>query len=155
MDLKHRNPLFATIVCILSVAATAYAGSAGVKDWYQDSYGELWKENPWDKVDAIAAHYAETIHSHPSDGPIQTVNSREWLAESLEEWQADGWLGSEITAMRQDRVNPSTVIIKSKWRDWYKEAADEYSCGWYLLDATDDAWVISQYAEIDCAEHKL
>jgi len=141
----------------LPVAMSAQADTAtqAVDDWYLQQYTPLWKENAWDKLEEATAYYDETLYLHPTDGAITPVDSREWLAKSLEGWKSDGWLGSDVAEYRSDKLNPTTVAFKAKWRDWYADGREEFSCGWYVADLEDDVWVFTQYAEIDCAEHDL
>jgi len=124
-------------------------------DWYQNHYAPLWKENSWDKIEEASLYYAETTYLHPPDGTITAVDSREWIARSIAGWKSDGWLGSVIAEYLSDQVNPSTVVFKVKWRDWYADGSEEFSCGWYLADLEREKWLFTQYAEIDCAEHDL
>lgn len=139
----------------LLVALPAHAETQSVDDWYQNLYAPLWKENAWNKLEEGLAFYDETLYLHPAEGPITAVDSREWLAKSLAGWKADGWLGSAVTELRSDQLNPSTVAFKAKWKDWYTDGTEEFSCGWYVADLEGDTWVFTQYAEIDCAEHDI
>ncbi len=124
-------------------------------DWYQNQYAPLWKENPAQNVEKAAGYYAEIVYLHPPEGPIEAVSSREWIAESVAGWISDGWLGSAVANLRSDRLNPTTTAFKAKWRDWYADGSEDFSCGWYLADLDGDRWLITQYGEIDCAEHNL
>lgn len=136
-------------------ALSALAETPAVDDWYRNDYAPLWKEEPWDKLEEALAYYDETLYLHPPGGPVTAVNSREWLARSLAGWQSDGWLGSAVAEYRSDQLNPSTAMFKVKWRDWYADGEEEFSCGWYVADLEGDTWVFTQYAEISCAEHGL
>jgi hypothetical protein len=149
------KPITSQFGLYLLVALSAQAEALPVDDWYQNHYAPLWKENPWDKVEEAAAYYADTIYLHPSDSTITAVDSRQWLAENLEGWRSDGWLGSAVAEYQRDQLNASTAMFKVKWRDWYAGGEEEFSCGWYLADIEGDDWVFTQYAEIDCAEHNL
>lgn len=137
------------------LALPAFADTSAIDDWYQNSYAPLWKEAPWDKLEEAMAYYDETLFLHPPDDEITAVDSREWLAGSLAGWKSDGWLGSAVAEYRSDLLNPSTVMFKVKWRDWYADGSEEFSCGWYVADLDGESWVFTQYAEIDCAEHDL
>jgi hypothetical protein len=137
------------------MSAQAQAAKQGADEWYRDHYAPIWKENAWDRLDDAAAHYDKTIHVHPPAGDAKLVDSRQWLANSLQEWKSGGWVGSDIAGYRFDQLNPSTAAFKVKWRNWYVEADEDFECSWYLADARDDAWVITQFAIIDCKEHSL
>jgi len=140
---------------LFAMSVQADTTTEAVDDWYLKQYAPLWKEKPWEKVKEGAVFYDETLYLHPPDGPITPVDSREWLARSLEGWKSDGWLGSDVAELRSNRLNPTTVAFKARWRDWYTDGTEEFSCGWYLADLKGDRWVFTQYAEIDCAEHDL
>lgn len=140
---------------LFAMSVQADTTTEAVDDWYLTQYTPLWKENAWDKLEEATVYYDETLYLHPPDGPITPVDSREWLAKSLEGWKADGWLGSDVAEYRSDRLNPTTVAFKARWRDWYADGSEDFSCGWYLADLKGDRWVFTQYGEIDCAEHDL
>lgn len=145
------------VIALLLAASHAQADATAqsADEWYQDHYAPLWKENAWDKLDAAAVFYDETIYLHPPEGAITAVASREWLADAMQGWKSEGWLGSDVAEFRSDRLNASTVAFKARWRDWYKDGSEEFSCGWYVADLRGGVWVFTQYAEIDCAEHDL
>ena len=140
---------------LVAMSVQADTATQAVDDWYLKQYTPLWKENAWDKLEEATVYYDETIYLHPADGTITPVDSREWLAKSLEGWKSDGWLGSDVAEYRSDQLNPTTVAFKAKWRDWYADGREEFSCGWYIADFDGDRWVFTQYGEIDCAEHDL
>ena len=151
-----RQLVITIMVSWLSVVSVqAETANHGADEWYKNHYAPLWKENSWDKLDEAAAHYDKTIQVHPPTGDVTQVDSRQWLQESLQEWKADGWVGSDIAAYQFDQLNPSTATFKVKWRSWYVEADEDFECSWYLADARSGSWVITQYATIDCAEHSL
>ena len=121
-------------------------------DWYTSEYAALYFDKPWDKVDELVSHFAESIHDH-DDG--QHYNAREWLSGDIEEWKIDGWIRSELANLEVDRLNASTVAFKAKWRDYYSGGNISHECGWYLADLIDDRWRITEYATITCSEHGL
>ena len=141
--------------CLAVLSAEAETTAPTADDWYKNQYAPLWQENSWDKLEEIAGFYDKTISYHPLDGNITTIRSRPWLAENLQEWKSDGWLGSDIAAFQSDQLNLSTTTFKTMWRDWYADGHEEFSCGWYMADFKGDGWKFSQYIEIDCAEHDL
>jgi hypothetical protein len=123
--------------------------------WYRDSYGPLWLNEPWDQVNAMLGHYADNVTTHESSGSITTTDKHQWLAEPIAQWRAEGWLGSELKALKTDRLNASTASFKASWLDHYSSAPDELSCGWYLADRQAGRWQFTAYADIDCAAHGL
>ena len=143
------------ITLLVALPVRTETSAQPVDDWYQNRYAPLWKENSWDKVGEISAFYDETLYLHPPDGTITAVASRTWLTNSVEEWKLDGWLGSAVAKYRSDQLNSSSVSFKVKWRDWYTDGKEDFSCGWYMADLNSDEWLITQYAEIDCADHDL
>jgi hypothetical protein len=122
-------------------------------DWYQNHYARVWKENSWDKLEEIAFFYDETLYIHSPDGPMTSVISREWSADSVAVWKAEGWLGSDVSELRVDQLNATTVAFKSKWRDWYADGTEVFSCAWYLADLKGGRWLFTQFADMDCDEH--
>ena len=124
-------------------------------DWYQNQYAPLWMEKPWDSVAQVVAFYDATIFLHSGDEAATATPSRQWLASQIAGWQADGWLGSAVAEYQSDRLNPTTVTFKVKWRDWYADGHEEYSCGWYLADLANGGWAFTQYADVDCAAHGM
>ncbi len=140
---------------LATLSAQAETAVPTADDWYQNQYAPHWKDKAWDKIDVFTTYYSQTIHVRESDGAIYTADSKPWLGEDLQEWQAEGWLGSDIAAYRSDLLNPTTATFKVKWRDWYDDGSEELSCGWYMADIVDGRWVFTQYADIDCAAHDL
>ena len=140
---------------LVALPALAETTTLSADDWYQNHYAPLWKENPWDKAAEGSAFYNETLYLHPPDGPMTAVASRTWLSNSLATWKSDGWLGSVVAEYRSDLLNSSSVTFKVKWRDWYTDGREEFSCGWYMADLDSDGWAFTQYAEISCADHDL
>lgn len=140
---------------VIALSAGAETSSLTPDDWYQNHYAPLWKDNAWDKLEDFSTFYDETIYVHPPEGEAKAVTSRKWLAKSLREWKSEGWLGGDVAEFQSDQLNLSTVTFKVKWRDWYADDREEFSCGWYLADLKNTGWIFTQYADIDCAEHGL
>ena len=136
-----------------SAAASADTSQPDPAQWYRDSYGTLWHNEPWNKLDEIGRYYDAEIQTHDASDGITTVDFATWMAGLLVEWKSDGWLSSEVSDLKVDRLNASTVSFKSRWLDYYREREDESSCGWYLADLRDGQWKFTNYATIDCAEH--
>ena len=90
----------------------------------------------------------------PNPATKETVRTH-GIANGIEEWRSDGWLGSDIAGYQSDLLNATTAVFKVKWRDRYADGNEEFECGWYMADLKSNGWVISQYADIDCAEHDL
>ena len=118
-------------------AAVADDGTRSAADWYAQDYASLWEENPGDKAEEIASHYAETLMSHSADGSVTSSNARESLTASIRGWLEEGWLTSEAVNVETDVLNPTTAVFKAKWLDIYADGSEEYSCGWYLADLQD------------------
>ncbi len=121
-------------------------------DWYKTEYATLYNDKPWDKVDELVSHFAETVHDH-DDG--QQYNAREWLSGGIEEWKVEGWIRSELAALEFDLLNAGTASFKAKWRDYYTGGNIGYECGWYLADLVDGKWLFTEYATIACSDHGL
>ena len=86
-----------TFIGFSSVPAAVHAGSAGVADpekWYAESYGPLWHDNAWDKVEEILRYYDSEVWDHSANGePVRNQADR-WIGEAMKEWRAVGWTGS-------------------------------------------------------------
>ncbi len=121
-------------------------------DWYTSEYAPLYLDKPWDKVDELVSHFAESVHDH-DDG--EQYNTHEWLSGGIQEWKIEGWIRSELAELEFDQLNPSTAAFKAKWRDYYSGGNISYECGWYLADLVDGKWLITEYATIVCGDHGL
>lgn len=137
----------------LTLTAT-YAGQSA-EDWYRNVYAVLWKENPWNNTDAIAAAYAEPYVVHNSEGDSDTYSPSEQMAANIDEWRNDGWYGSNLVALVVDELNAGTVVFKAKWHDFYEGGSEAFECGWYLARKSGDSWKITEYAGLDCDAHGL
>jgi len=146
----------AMVVC-LSLVHPVLAGDCvpDPQQWYKDSYAPLWAGNTGEKLDQVVNHYADTIINHPLEGDPVVENSREWLAGAIQSWQDEGWLDSELDGFDMDRINPSTVLFKTRWHDRYEGGVKSHECGWYQADLIDGQWKFTQYATIDCTAHGL
>ncbi len=142
-------------VCFLAcVCSHAFADPpADPEKWYRESYAPLWEKDPGSKIDKILAFYANAVAEHPPGGTAKLTSSTSWLREAMQAWVADGWESSALQDLVVDRINATTVSFKAAWRDRYANAADELSCGWYLADYENGAWIFTAYADIDCAAH--
>jgi hypothetical protein len=135
--------------------ATAETSTLSADDWYENHYAILYKENPWDNAEQLGSMFDENLHHHQSDGAVVVAHGAEWIAALIADWQADGWLGSELADVEYDPLNATTAVFKAKWRDRYADGSVALECSWYLADLKNDSWFITQYADIDCAEHGL
>ncbi len=147
------RPLLVAALLIPAAAMTQEEPAVPSADhWYKTEYAALYNDKPWDKVDELVSHFAESIHDH-DDG--QHYNAREWLSGGIEEWKIDGWIRSDLDVLDVDLLNPTTASFKAKWRDYYTGGNIGYECGWYLADVIDGKWLITEYATITCSEHGL
>jgi hypothetical protein len=148
------------VVCaLLSLNITASAEDEpsvpSADDWYKSEYAPLYLDKPWDRLDELMEHFAETIRVHDGDSVDGVVNSREWLGGALQEWKIEGWLRSELAEYQSDHLNLHAVSFKVKWRDYYSGGNVGYECGWYLANLKDDKWMITGYATISCRDHGM
>lgn len=125
------------------------------ESWYRDAYGALWADRPGEQIDAILSHYSDSVTSHNADGSIDFDEKYTWLVPPMKEWLAEGWLGADLAALETTRINANTASFKALWVDSYSNAPEEQSCGWYLADHVNGRWLISHYADLDCARHGL
>jgi hypothetical protein len=145
-----------TFLTVIGVATTAGADMSQAPDpetWYSQSYGPLWHDSSWDKLDEILAHYHSEIWAHPPDGEPELRQSGPWIRESMTEWRAEGWTHSEVPEIRVNHINDSTASFTTRWVDHYSNRDDDDSCAWYLADLIDGEWKFTQFAPIDCASH--
>ena len=62
------------------------------------------------------------------------------------------WLGSELVKLEARKINDSTFVFISRWRDEYEGQADDFSCGWYLVGQTAEGWRITSFADYNCED---
>jgi hypothetical protein len=149
---KYIAVLFATF---LYATANAEDVTPDPEQWYLEAYGPMWADKPGERLEEILGNYADEVQTHSPDGATSRQNKADWLSTLMTEWLAEGWLNSELTGLKTDRINASTVSFKSSWLDHYEGAEDETSCGWYLADLLEGQWQFTAYAEIECAAHGL
>jgi hypothetical protein len=145
-----------TVVGSSMIPAVTYAESAGVTDpekWYAESYGPLWHDNPWDRLEEILSHYHSDFWYHPAEGEPDLQQTDKRITEAMEEWRAEGWTSSEVPDIRLNRINDSTASFTTRWLDHYSNREDDYSCAWYLADVIDGKWKFTHFAPIDCESH--
>ena len=97
-----------TFIGFSSVPAAVHAESAGVTDpekWYAESYGPLWHDNAWDKVNEILFYYDSEVWDHSADGEPVRNQADIWIRDAMKEWRAEGWTGSEVPDIRINRIN--------------------------------------------------
>jgi len=147
-------------ICVVLLALTpsyvcADSVASDADDWFKNEYAPLWSVDPWSSLSEIAGFYNEIITIHLPGGRLPVVTSRLWLSQSFDNWKLSGWVGSALAGYQSDQLNPSTALIKAKWKDDFSDGSEEFSCGWYLADLVQDRWLFTEYAEIDCLEHEL
>ena len=141
------------LACLAATDAIAEQPAPDHNDWYMNHYAPLWAENPWEKRAEIEAQVADAFVYHQSNGTVQTVDGKTWLSDGLEEWQAEGWVGSDVAGYESDRINATTASFKVKWRDRYDDGSVYFECGWYLADLQDGRWRVTGYADVECDDH--
>ncbi|MEM8684387.1 MAG: hypothetical protein AAGF72_13200 [Pseudomonadota bacterium] len=146
----------ALIVCLLAVAPAFADGHKKTADaWYKKQYAPLWKDAPWEKAEAIAGFYVETMTSYSPTGGTEESNTLASMSESMTYWRSEGWVSSELIELKTDALNPATASFKAKWLDVYEDGSEESSCGWYLATRSEAGWKFTSYTDIDCDEHGL
>ena len=141
----------ALIFVLCSTAVVADSEVADPEKWYMESYGPLWNVDPYNKINEVLSHYHSEIIDHNDGGVLNQQSTAAWISGSFELWKEDGWTTSELTDLQVDRISESVTSFKSRWLDHYKDAEDEYVCGWYFAELIDGHWKFTQYATIDCA----
>ena len=119
--------------------------------WFKNSYGPLWADTPYQDIEGILTHYHSEIVTHGSDGSLSTTPSREWLKAPMDSWQEEGWMRAELTEMTATTINAATSGVMTVWTDYYAGDVTETSCGWYLVDAINNEWKITHYADTPCS----
>lgn len=152
--MKHLTS-FVVLLFFGTLPAAAETNALSADDWYKNHYAPLYAENPWDKIEQLAELFDENLHYHTSDGTVVVTDGAKWISEGVAGWKADGWLGSELAGYESDLLNATTAAFKAKWRDRYADGTVVFECGWYLADLKNESWTITQYADVDCAEHGL
>lgn len=136
-------------------AHTASSLAQQMKDpesWYRDDYAALWANNPAGNIDRLRRFYADVIVTHESSGEVSSEAQQSWLVEPMLGWVAEGWQKAVLVDLEVHSINASTVAFTARWTDYYEGGDTEASCGWYLADEIDGAWVFTEYADTVCLE---
>jgi len=142
-------------ICFSSFSAHSQDVAEGAEQWFLDTYASVWDENAFDRRDEIAALLDETIYYHPSSGNVEELDGRSWMAEVLQGYKDADLQRSELVAYTFDQLNPSTATYKTKWVDYFANGSETVECWWYMADKSDDRWVITQFALLDCNEQSF
>ena len=143
--------LYFSMMVNISVAASS--DTPDPEEWYTQSYGPIWSNKPFDKLDEILGFYHSEIHIHEPEGGLISLNTDAWITDSMKEWVADGWVSSEVPDIRMNRISVSTASFTTRWLDHCTDREDEYSRAWYLANLIDGEWKFTQFAAIDCSVH--
>ena len=145
------HTLLLTGVVLVSPLIASADGDQTAGDWFKNSYGPLWADTPYQDIEAILTHYHSEIVTHGSDGSLSTTPSREWLTAPMDSWREEGWVRAELTDMTATSINAATSGVMTVWTDYYAGDVTETSCGWYLVDAINNEWKITHYADTPCS----
>jgi hypothetical protein len=145
------HTLLLTGVVLVSPLIASADSDRTAGDWFKNSYGPLWADTPYQDIEAILTHYHSEIVTHGSDGSLSTTPSREWLTAPMDSWREEGWVRAELTDMTATSINAATTGVMTVWTDYYAGDVTETSCGWYLVDAINDEWKITHYADTPCS----
>ena len=146
-----KNPIW-TLLLLTMAALPASAETAGDLDkWFRDGYAALYVENAWDRAGEFPQYFADEIAVRSDDGAAVTdVNG--FVIDSLDGWRSEGWLGTDVAALDAKLLNATTAVFNVRWRDRNDDGSTEDSCGWYFADKVGDAWLLSQYISMACAD---
>ena len=145
------HTLLLTGVVLVSPLIASADSDQTAGDWFKNSYGPLWADTPYQDIEAILTHYHSEIVTHGSDGSLSTTPSREWLTATMDSWREEGWVRAELTDMTATSINAATTGVMTVWTDYYAGDVTETSCGWYLVDAINNEWKITHYADTPCS----
>lgn len=134
----------------LASSDSTWAEAPDPEAWYRDQYAPLWEDNPQAVADSVKPFYHSQIVLNEPCGRLAARDSAQWLDENVSIWVDEGWLGSNVSDLRVDRVNATSVTFTARWLDRYQERDDEYSCGWYAADVFDGQWQFTRYEDLDC-----
>ena len=137
--------------CITAPLVASADADQTAENWFETSYGPLWAKTPYQDIEAILTHYHSEIVTHASDGTLTTTPSRQWLTAPMDSWREEGWIRAELTDMTATTINATTSGVMTVWADYYAGNVTETSCGWYLVDAINDEWKITHYADTPCS----
>ena len=144
------HTLLLTGVVLVSPLIASADSDQTAGDWFKNSYGPLWADTPYQDIETILTHYHSEIVTHGSDGSLSTTPSREWLTAPMDSWREEGWVRAELTDMTATSINAATTGVMTVWTDYYAGDVTETSCGWYLVDAINNEWKITHYADTPC-----
>lgn len=145
------HTLLLTGVVLVSPLIASADSDQTAGDWFKNSYGPLWADTPYQDIEVILTHYHSEIVTHGSDGSLSTTPSREWLTAPMDSWREEGWVRAELTDMTATSINAATTGVMTVWTDYYAGDVTETSCGWYLVDAINNEWKITHYADTPCS----
>ena len=145
------HTLLLTGVVLVSPLIASADSDQTAGDWFKNSYGPLWADTPYQDIEAILTHYHSEIVTHASDGTLTTTPSRQWLTAPMDSWREEGWIRAELTDMTATTINATTSGVMTVWTDYYAGDVSETSCGWYLVDAINNEWKITHYADTPCS----
>ena len=145
------HTLLLTGVVLVSPLIASADSDQTAGDWFKNSYGPLWADTPYQDIETILTHYHSEIVTHGSDGSLSTTPSREWLTAPMDSWREEGWVRAELTDMTATSINAATTGVMTVWTDYYAGDVTETSCGWYLVDAINNEWKITHYADTPCS----
>ncbi|WP_040481583.1 hypothetical protein [Luminiphilus syltensis] len=119
--------------------------------WFINDYAPLWSGDMPANLEKLKQIYADEIVSHHADGAVTRDSQQSWLVEPMQGWLAEGWLGSTLISVNVQPINATTVAFSAEWRDDYEGGGTERACGWYLADAMNGGWMITEYADRPCS----
>ena len=141
-----------TLPMLALTAMPALADTAeNLDQWFRDGYAALYVEKPWERADEFAQYMADRIEFRSDDG-LMVLDVNSFVVDPLEEWRAEGWLGTDVAGLQTKMLNETTVLFNVAWLDRYVDGSTELSCGWYVGDKVDGKWLLSQYISITCTK---
>ena len=144
------------LICIpLLLAWAAMPASAetaaDLDKWFRDGYAALYVENSWDHADEFPQYFADQISSRSNNG-LNVTDVNGFVIDQLDGWRSEGWLGTDVAALKTRLLNDTTAVFDVKWLDRNDDGSTETSCGWYFADKVDGKWLLSQWISMECAD---
>ena len=146
-----KKPIWALLLTICFALPVSADTVEELDQWFRDGYAALYTENAWDHADQFAQYFADVITYRSDNGRVQS-DANGFVVESLDDWRAEGWVGTDVAALDTRLLNATTVVFNVKWRDRNADGSTEFECGYYLADKTDGDWLLSEYISMACTD---
>jgi len=143
---------FVLAALIFTTHTRAESAGADPEAWYRDDYAPVFAVGVTDRLEPVLAHYAETVLLHEANSGYRLVRARDWIQPALNEWDASGWLGSELADLSVEQINPTSTLFQARWQDIYANGSEEPTCGLYIAGLKDGRWRFTGFFDTGCED---